>query len=126
MKTLLTILFVMLFGGVQAQSYDTIPYILPVLDTTHFYDYRKANGTLAWGNVKWYDSTLIPVGGYAVRKGFVKNNFIALDGFVVMKTDCCNRSTAIQFLTTNKLPVAKPYIIVWPYNIPINGFGFIL
>ena len=123
MKVLLTLLFLMFFFFFQAQSYDTIPCILPVMDSTRYYDYRKANGVLAWGNVKGYDSTLIPVGGYAVKKGLVKNTFVALDGFVVMKTDCCNRSATVTFLTSNKQPLKKPWMIVWPYNIPVNGFS---
>lgn len=123
MKNLLTILLLFMASLSQAQTYDTIPCILPVLDSTRYYDYRKENGTLAWGNVKGYDSTLIPVGGYAVKKGLVKNTFVALDGFVVMKTDCCNRTETIKFLMSNKQPLTKPWMIVWPYNIPVNGFS---
>lgn len=126
MKVLLT-LFLLIGGSVQAQTHvhtpviDTIPQLIPVMDSTRLWSYYNANGQLAWGNVKGYDSTLIPAGGYAVKGKLVKPQFYAIDGFIVTITDCCNRMETVQILDVNKKPLKKPIMVIWPFNIPING-----
>ena len=127
MKTLLTILFFMIFGSVQAQTHihtpviDTVEQLIPVMDSSRIWSYYHGDGRLAWGNVKGYDATLIPVGGYAVKGKLLKPQFYAVDGFIVTITDCCNRMETVMILDVNKQPLKKPLMVVWPFNIPING-----
>jgi len=86
MRTILTILLIFLLAGCRGQSqyvFDTAKVTYEFKQETNKWDYYKLNGTLAWGNVTGFDSTLIPNGGYAVRK--YKN--ITVNGYIVFKKD---------------------------------------
>lgn len=64
MKLLYTILFILLCSTCRAQCpvrYDTVP--VQLIDGVRLYNYYNSNGSLAWGAVKQYDTTLIPKGG---------------------------------------------------------------
>lgn len=70
-KLLTIILFSFLTNFVKAQC-DTTPIngmkmTFEVSLNTNKWNYYNSNGSLAWGNVNGYDSTLIPPKGYATR-----------------------------------------------------------
>jgi len=128
MKVLFTLFFVLFFGSLQAQTHthipviDTIPQLIPVMDSSRIWSYYHGDGRLAWGNVKTgYDAALIPPGGYAVKGKLIKPQFYAVDGFIVTITDCCNRMETVLILDVNKQPLKKPLMVIWPFNIPVNG-----
>ena len=86
MKTLFTILLVFLLAGCRAQSqyvFDTVKVSYEFKQETNKWDYYNSNGSLAWGNVTGYDSTLIPQNGYAQRR--YKN--LTVNGYIVFKKD---------------------------------------
>ena len=63
----------------------TIRATISYVDTTHYYDYFKVNGVLAWGNVKGYDPLLIPPGGKAIQKGYVDRRIKTIKGFIAVR-----------------------------------------
>ena len=91
-KLLTIILFSFLTNFAKGQC-DTTPIngmkmTFEVSLNTNRWNYYNANGSLAWGNVNGYDSTLIPKGGYATRITVDKK----IDGYgdlkVVNPKDC--------------------------------------
>lgn len=106
----------------QAQE---IPCFIPVMDTTHYWNYYNKSGSLAWGNVKGYDKALIPKGGKATAGALVNPSFFAIEGYAVLKPEPLpgnpNRMIITQYLNKSRIPIPAPYIIVWPWEIPLNG-----
>ena len=101
MKKLLTILliFTSVFGYSQYQ-YDTAKVTYEFKQETNKWDYYKSSGTLAWGNVTGFDSTLIPNGGYAQRR--YKN--LTVNGYIVFKKNVGSSwwGRPVYFLDANK------------------------
>ena len=82
MRTVFTILLILMLAGCRGQSqyvFDTAKVTYEFKQETNKWDYYNANGALAWGNVNGFDSSLIPTGGYAVRK--YKNTTV--NGYIV-------------------------------------------
>lgn len=84
MKTLLTILLVIITTSVKAQcdssSMDTIRVVFDMRMNTQYFDYYNSDGTILWKRLK-FDSTLIPQGGFARRVMTNKT----LEGYAVFR-----------------------------------------
>lgn len=127
MKLLLTILFITI-GNVKAQTtYDTTATMITVMDGTYYWEYRHKDGKLLY-RIKGYEPELTPKGGYMI-KDYIKPALIAINGFIV------NKNTTTKTITTNvtsteiiafwgrdKKPIDKKYLIMWPYNTPVDGY----
>jgi hypothetical protein len=103
MKKLIITAFIFTFGKCYGQSqyaFDTAKVTYEFKKETNKWDYYKSSGTLAWGNVTGFDSTLIPNGGYAVRK--YKN--ITVNGYIVFKKEVSSSwgGKPVYFLDANK------------------------
>ena len=89
MKILITIIFLFFIRYSDAQidstKLDTLRLFVKTLDTVHYYDYYNAAGGLLWKQVKGYDVTLIPNGGYSVQKELVNPLFKMINGFGVIR-----------------------------------------
>jgi len=101
MRKLILIIFIFTFGKAYSQyKYDTARVTYEFKQETNKWDYFKSNGTLAWGNVTGFDSTLIPNGGYAVRR--YKN--LTVNGYIVFKRDVGSTwwGKPVYYLDANK------------------------
>jgi len=103
MRITLTILLVLMLSGCRGQShyvFDTAKVSYEFKQETNKWDYYNSNGSLAWGNVTGYDSTLIPNGGYAVRR--YKN--LTVNGYIVFKKDVGSTwwGKPVYYLDANK------------------------
>lgn len=115
MKKLLTILtFLVLTNSVNAQldttKLDTVCLFVHALDTTHYWSYYKQNGVLAWGNVKEYNVSLIPVGGTAVMGKEVHPFYSMINGFGVIKSDTIGNIKVVRWLDANKKEIKDRWI----------------
>lgn len=82
MKKLSIILTIFLLTqNVKAQSTVTMPVYFHVTDTAHYWNYYEANGTVLWRNVKEYNVTLIPAGGFVGNGDYIKQPYI-VKGFL--------------------------------------------
>ena len=80
------VFFITLSIGMEGQckygDIDTIPLGFKIEQGTGVWDYYNKGGSLAWGGVKEYDSTLIPKNGYAIQR----TKQVKINGFGVFKT----------------------------------------
>lgn len=88
---------------------DTIPVKIIVPDQPRKYNYYNKDGSLAWGAVKEYDESLIPLGGRWTV--YIPGNKATIkDGFRVYQTLVNCKMETIGYLDTNKKPIviSKP------------------
>lgn len=91
------------------KSIDTIPLYFHVADTSHYYDYYKSNGVIAWRQVKGYDEILIPPGGYSIQGKNVNPKYGMINGFGVVKNDDNCRMIILKRLDTKYKELDKKY-----------------
>lgn len=102
-------------------TYDTIPYIIPVFDSTSYYLIYDSKGKQV-DKVTSVESWSIPSGGRASRDKFVNMQEYGLVGYKILKTDSTG-TRGIKYLGSDrKTPIPKPYIVS-RYEIPVDGFG---
>lgn len=122
MKKLFALLiFTALAGMARAQVMDTIPQLIPVMDSSHYYDVYYGNGRIKKRNAV-YPFT-IPSRGYTVQRGFVNSSFFAIEGYAVLKTRPDTVVVTVNLLNSQKQPIPSPYITVW-WNMPVDGFNY--
>lgn len=89
---------------------DTLRLFIHVADTTHYWDYFKSNGVLAWGSVVGYDAALIPPGG-SVKRNYTKNTFAIVNGFGIIKSDTVGNITQIRYLDLKYKPIKNKWVL---------------
>lgn len=102
---------------------DTFPQIITVMDGAHEWEYRHKDGKLLY-RIAGYEPELTPKGGYMI-KVYTKPTIIGYNGFTVIKTTITGtvKSTEVlAYLGRDKKPLDKKYLIMWPYNIPVDGY----
>lgn len=110
---------------IDTAKIDTIPVLIPVLDTTHFFDVFNSTGRLVKHNADYTYN--VPSGWYRVNIGLANPNIQWLEGFETFKaetTDGINFNViTVSHLNLLKQQISSPYIRV---GVAINrdGFGF--
>jgi len=92
MIRLLIILLISSTAYGQCDTTETVrmPLYFHVTDTSHYWNYYEANGTVLWRNVKEYDVSLIPAGGFIGNGDYIKQPYIVKGfGLFRVKRDCC-------------------------------------
>jgi hypothetical protein len=103
---------------VDTLARDTIPVLIPALDTSHYYDVYRYNGSLKQHNADVY--YLIPSGGWRIRLGLISNTRKYIEGYEVYKTRTDYNMELVESLDAFKEPIKAPYIKVGA-GIPIAG-----
>lgn len=93
------------------KSIDTIPLYFHVADTSHYYNYYNSNGVIAWRNVKGYDATLIPPGGYTIQGKNVNPKYGMISGYGVVQNNVNCRLIILRWLDTKYKDLDKKYWI---------------
>lgn len=133
MKLLITILFILFASCAYAQvkRYDTIPHLIPVIIATQYYLIMDTKGKVV-DRVTKVETWSVPQGGSATKERLISREKFYLVGNVVFRTDSIPTENgirlsmaAIAYLTADKKPIPKTYIIdeVSGY-IPIAGYNF--
>jgi len=98
---------------------DTVPMLIPVLDTSHYYDVYSSTGAIVRRNAN--ELYKVPTGGYRVKLGLINNNRQFLEGYEVYKTRSDFSMVLIARLNYLKKLIQPPFIIVGA-GVPVNGF----
>jgi hypothetical protein len=89
---------------------DTIRAFVHALDTSHYWNYYKANGVIAWRDVKEYNIALIPAGGTAVMGGYVNPYYSIINGFGVIRSDTVGRIKIVTWLDATKKEIKNKWV----------------
>ena len=116
MKVLITLIFLFFIRYSDAQidstKLDTLRLFVKTLDTVHYYDYYNAAGGLLWKQVKGYDLTLIPNGGYSVQKELVNPLFKMINGFGVIRwRRNGDIDDVVKWLDGNKKEIKNKWVV---------------
>ena len=116
MKVLITLIFLFFIRYSDAQidstKLDTLRLFVKTLDTVHYYDYYNAAGGLLWKQVKGYDVTLIPNGGYSVQKELVNPLFKMINGFGVIRwRRNGDIDDVVKWLDGNKKEIKNKWVV---------------
>ena len=116
MNKILTILLLIIttnfsYSQIDSTKLDTIRLYVHALDTVHYYNYYNSNGVLAWGNVKGYDATLIPSGGYVVMGNYVNSVYSIINGYGVIRwTTTGKLDEVIKWLDATKKEIKDKWV----------------
>jgi hypothetical protein len=104
---------------VDTTARDTVPALIPVLDSSHYYDVYRSTGIIFKHNADVYFT--IPLGGKRVKLGLINNNMLWIEGFEVYKTRLDFRMELVAVLNALYEPIGPPYLRTG-IGIPTNGF----
>lgn len=116
MKTVITILILIIttnysYSQIDSTKLDTIRVFVHVIDTIHYYDYYNANGVVLWKNVKGYDQSLIPNGGYFIQGKEVNPAFSIINGFGVIRWNKEGKMVAVEkWLDATKKEIKNKWV----------------
>ena len=103
---------------VDTAARDTVPMLLPCLDTSHYFDVFRASGTLLKHNADSYYP--VPTGGRRVKLGLISDVRVYIEGYEVWKTRLDRNMELVERLNALKERIGIPYINVG-IGIPIFG-----
>lgn len=106
---------------VDTTALDTIPVLIPVVDTSHYYDVYRSTGTLLKHNADSYYA--VPSGGWRIKLGLINNSRVYLEGYEVWKTRLDLGMELVETLNLLKERIGAPYTRVG-IGIPILGINF--
>lgn len=96
----------------------TMPVYYHVTDTPHYWNYYNANGTILWRDVKNYDVSLIPVGGYAGPGPLIKQPYIIKGFSTFYITPNCRMDSVIKRVDLQNKDIAIKGRIIHPAILP--------
>jgi hypothetical protein len=104
---------------VDTLARDTVPMLLPVLDSSHYYDVYRPTGTLLKHNADSY--FLVPTGGRRIKLGLINNTRLWIEGYEVYKTRLDFKMELVSTLNSVKEQISAPFIKTG-IGIPVTGF----
>jgi len=120
--SIIIILFLSVPAGAQTFTFDTIPQLIPVMDSSRYYDIYYKTGNIKKRNAV-FPVVYIPIGGWIIKKGFVNSNVFIIDGFTVYKIDSLMNASSIKHLAKNKGPILPP-LMVTGWSFPVDGLEY--